>query len=541
MHLYCLVSAALAIVRMVQPAAAVDMPADPAKHFATSDGHVTLAPPTNLHPSVIASGIPIPTNAWWGNLIATGQKASPAVWTHPYAVTMRRHGVQVSYPAATRKFGTASGNRHDAKRSYEHTIRNDMTLAAVEWGKSSKSHVFHVTKWDELSVTVQHSSSTGVGGLTSSTSTMESTFTSGMAFTSTQYTNLTPHIVTEHEILTVNTKALGNGQTITDTKFVLNMTSGDTWVLYTSEALTFTVGTGSSLQSTTVFTGSLHVALAKSPADIAVYDTHVGCTVQGGTTTQGTNDYSFKWTTQGTCTAGLLHFGLAHHAETVDTKTAAVVSGMSHLESTTRGAMVPLVALPSSSSFIQWKLLEPTLVPAGMFPRQRPSADRVVKTNLLKHLTTDINTPWPSLPLDGSYYFNGKTAQKYASLCLMASDPAIVGPNNTSLLETCRTKLETLLQPFLHNKWRHKLVYDTVYKGIVSSEGFDKKDMNADFGNTMYNDHHYHFGYWIAATAITNVVHPTMPGLASLNARASFLIRDVANDNALDAAFPRFR
>ncbi|KAF0689417.1 hypothetical protein As57867_019059, partial [Aphanomyces stellatus] len=241
------------------------------------------------------------------------------------------------------------------------------------------------------------------------------------------------------------------------------------------------------------------------------------------------------------CTAGLLHFGLAHHAETVDTKTAAVVSGMSHLESTTRGAMVPLVALPSSSSFIQWKLLEPTLVPAGMFPRQRPSADRVVKTNLLKHLTTDINTPWPSLPLDGSYYFNGKTAQKYASLCLMASDPAIVGLNNTSLLETCRTKLETLLQPFLHNKWRHKLVYDTVYKGIVSSEGFDKKDMNADFGNTMYNDHHYHFGYWIAATAITNVVHPTMPGLASLNARASFLIRDVANDNALDAAFPRFR
>ncbi|KAH9118954.1 hypothetical protein AeMF1_008132 [Aphanomyces euteiches] len=122
----------------------------------------------------------------------------------------------------------------------------------------------------------------------------------------------------------------------------------------------------------------------------------------------------------------------------------------------------------------------------------------------------------------------------------MASDSSVVG-SDTSLLAQCRTKLETILAPFVANSWKYPLVYDTVYKGVVSSQGFAVNDLNADFGNTVYNDHHYHYGYWIVTAAIANLVHPTMNNLALLNRRIQILIRDVVNDNAADTKFPVFR
>jgi endo-1,3(4)-beta-glucanase len=87
----------------------------------------------------------------------------------------------------------------------------------------------------------------------------------------------------------------------------------------------------------------------------------------------------------------------------------------------------------------------------------------------------------------------------------------------------------------------HPLVYDEVYKGIVSSEGFHRKDAGADFGNTVYNDHHYHYGYWIVSASIFLYLNPYYPQRALLEGRIETLVRDVANPNPEDPFFPRFR
>ena len=55
-------------------------------------------------------------------------------------------------------------------------------------------------------------------------------------------------------------------------------------------------------------------------------------------------------------------------------------------------------------------------------------------------------------------------------------------------------KLQGAFDTFLRNDFEYPLVYDTVYGGIVTSEGFARSDVNADFGNTAYNDHHFHYG-----------------------------------------------
>ncbi|ETK90110.1 hypothetical protein L915_06051 [Phytophthora nicotianae] len=158
---------------------------------------------------------------------------------------------------------------------------------------------------------------------------------------------------------------------------------------------------------------------------------------------------------------------------------------------------------------------------------------------ILDHLREDINAGW-SIPLDGSYYFNGKAAQKYASLCLIANDPAIVG-GDKSLLNSCLNKLRGVMAPFVANSWTNKLQYDKIYGGIVSSQGFKTKDLNADFGNTMYNDHHFHYGYWIHTAAIINRLDPSWSDLPKLNTLVNLLVRDVANFDPDDKFFARFR
>ncbi|KAG9409914.1 hypothetical protein AC1031_020225 [Aphanomyces cochlioides] len=502
------------------------MPDDPTTLFSATTQQQSLAPPRNLDSSVV--NLPIPTNRWWSNLISTGKDAKEVlrVWTNPYAIAPLPTGLQISYPAATRAFGGSSGNGNGNKY-YLHASLNDLTISAAESERANATS-FRVMKWDDLGVNIRKDAVAGKGSI-------EAYLVSGMAFVTAKYTQLSPILSTEHAISSVNDQKLSEGQTVSGTKFTIALNNAQTWVVYTSTSVTF-IFHNSQLIATAPFSGTVQVAMAKVAADVAVYDKYKDCTVQGGKVTTATTDYTFAWTTQGACSNGLLHFALTHHSDSIDGATATAVQGLSTLDSTTRGRMLPFATKTTPPV---WKLLEPTLANPGFYPRQKPTADRVSKTNLLKNLKNDIGAAW-SLPLDGSYYFNGKAAQKYASLCLMASDASVVG-NDKSLLAQCRVKLETILAPFVANSWKYPLVYDTVYKGVVSSQGFAVNDLNADFGNTVYNDHHYHYGYWIVTAAIANLVHPTMKNLDLLNRRIQILIRDVANDNAADAKFPVFR
>ncbi|EGZ12996.1 hypothetical protein PHYSODRAFT_334826 [Phytophthora sojae] len=72
-------------------------------------------------------------------------------------------------------------------------------------------------------------------------------------------------------------------------------------------------------------------------------------------------------------------------------------------------------------------------------------------------------------------------------------------------------------------------------------EGFKTKDLNSDFGNTMYNDHHFHYGYWAHAAAIINRLDPTWSKLGKLNTMANLLVRHVANYNPEVKFFSRSR
>ena len=61
----------------------------------------------------------------------------------------------------------------------------------------------------------------------------------------------------------------------------------------------------------------------------------------------------------------------------------------------------------------------------------------------------------------------------------------------------------------------------------------------ADFGNSYYNDHHYHWGYFIQTGAI--IAHLDSYYIPKMKSWVEGLIRDANNPSTADTNFPQFR
>ena len=64
-------------------------------------------------------------------------------------------------------------------------------------------------------------------------------------------------------------------------------------------------------------------------------------------------------------------------------------------------------------------------------------------------------------------------------------------------------------------------------------------DVNEDFGNGFYNDHHFHYGYHIYAAAVVAKHRPEWG--RRMYERVLLYVRDIANPSVYDKNFPMFR
>ncbi|EGZ28383.1 putative endo-1,3-beta-glucanase, partial [Phytophthora sojae] len=497
--------------------------------FQRKDGLAALAPIINVAEALNAQ--PIPTNKWWGNLIHTTNEdvdsvANPA-WSNPYALKLPKQapfGLQACYSYTYRQLADEVDG---VIRYYLHEFHNDVTLSASEFGSTKPD--YEIYSFSDMGVALR----TCVAGSSDSDSfnCMDSALVHGMAFVSAAYAGLTPRIESDYAMTLLDSSTPG--------KYVVRLANNQTWVAFASDpSVTFSVeSTGSALTAAAGYTGTVRLAVLPESGDQNVYDDYASCVVRGGdVSVQSRTSYSLDWETGGSgCdSSGLLHFALPHHLDAIDNPTTTQLSGAIVLHSSTRGLMVGQVTTSGS-----WTLSEPEADDeVDFYPASKPSADVVSQIGLLSTLQSDIESTWT---LDtGSWYYNGKEYQKYASLCLMAADSSVVG-DDTTLLKSCLSKLETLIEPFLNNTVSVPLVYETTYNGIVTSQVFTSDDVNVEFGNGVYNDHHYHYGYWVTASAILKKLDPSWSGMAQLETMVWTLLRDVANPSSDDEYFPRFR
>jgi endo-1,3(4)-beta-glucanase len=424
---------------------------------------------------------PYPTNAWWTNL-ALGEGRA-VVNTLPYLVKLNHQGLYVCYP----------GRTITSTFIISYFIQN-FGLTCTE---PLESH--EITSFDLMSVNFQFGSGD---------SKMKTTLIKGSPYMTLEYINTTPKVVTAHAILSVN----GRSGPVTDSRFVIGLNNGQTWVIYASQNVTFNRG-GSSLTATGKFTGKLRIALAQSNDVLSILDEHskaipVGCKVDY----EVENDVAkirYKWQKEGS--GDLLMLALPHHMDVLSNPNTTLL----RTYKTIKGYLTGIIGST-------WTLLEP-LTPLSWHSPRAPDASKLAA--IKSALATDKNV----LPRAADSYFFSKEIASMARVALIAE-----AVNEVNISDYVIGRLTGSINQWMTGRNWNPLKYDNTWKGVCTTQGMLYQA--ADFGQGWYNDHHYHYGYFTYAAAVIARRNPAW--FQTYKSAILGLVRDFANPSARDTYFP---
>jgi endo-1,3(4)-beta-glucanase len=162
------------------------------------------------------------------------------------------------------------------------------------------------------------------------------------------------------------------------------------------------------------------------------------------------------------------------------------------------------------------------------------SLSPVATSAILATAQIEANQDFKSQCCLDSMYFSGKGLGKFAMMLYVLHSLVPAPPKLTTKV---LGKLKEAFGVFVDNRQINPLVCEKGWKGVVSTAGV--KDAGADFGNGYYNDHHFHYGYFVYAAAVIGMVEP---GWLHENGGRNkewvqMLVRDFANP-VNDADFP---
>lgn len=441
---------------------------------------------------------------------------------------------------------------------YQATLKN-WIFSAVELARNSGVPPLSIHAWDDMGV---HLSMAG----------MRMYLALGSAFTTVEYQDMQVQLGTEHCIVAINGLPVREDHQVNGVSFVVSLNNGQLWVLYffsNAGEKTSLVFKGNKLTTTCRFTGIVQAAFVSTSAMpssvphadhkiLKLYHASAGVYPRGAFfETFGSDSFALRWqlarATSSNSGARFLHFALTHLQAMLDQSTVEAKHDLV-LHSHTHGPLFAYMSTTPTNLNPTWTChvssAESQAVEActAFYPPHASclTRDVVDRLDLCRVVTDEIYGDW-SLPHEGSYYFKGKALQKFGTMCLVARQLAdTTNPELQHVAQHGIAKLVQLMSQFANNQSAFPLVYDTVYKGIISSEALVRNDINVDFGNGVYNDHHYHYGYIVTAAAIALYLDPQWRHSADaikLRSVVDTLIRDVATsspDNS-DPYFPRFR
>lgn len=361
----------------------------------------------------------------------------------------------------------------------------------------------------------------------------------GMGFVTGIYTNLQPAIQSSVFFRNVVSSRSPRAGVF---KYVITLEDGKQWLLYAmpsnGQDPAFRLVSNTLFQGPAGWSGTIQVAKnSGSAAGEAVFDGSAGVypvtATVAGSVNANTGTYQISWTKAGLSTCQpLVMFALPHHLSSFDSTTKAALTSIS-LTTTTKGNATAVVAdswtmvesaLPNDMGFAPWT---PSTGTRAVLSSQAASA---ILNAASKELAQDMSAQ-SNL---NSMYYAGKALSKFATIVFAVNDIA----QNPGLAQQGLAQLKAAFARFTTNQQMFPLVYDSVWGGIVSSASYHYKtgDAGADFGNTYYNDHHFHYGYFIHAAAIVGYLDTTW--LAQNKDWVNALVRDAANPSLDDKFFP---
>lgn len=250
--------------------------------------------------------------------------------------------------------------------------------------------------------------------------------------------------------------------------------------------------------------------------------------------------YKFVYENKGESSNGTgLVWCLPHHQEVLTNEVKKQDTGL-ELDSTTKGVMKAYTTnqivmeepeLPLDIGFEPWSSV-------SGFKGKATYSDEA-KRDIKRAAEQEINQDVIGMANIDSMYTSGKILDKFAYIAYVTHFIL----NDDDLTGKILPKIKEAIEIFAQNKQKYPLVYDTAWKGLISSA-----EPAADFGNSNYNDHHFHYGYHIHAIALVAKIDQSFDKGEWLKENNNLvgdyvitLLRDIANPSTDDKYFPQSR
>lgn len=508
------------------------------------------SPPNNIqqhsgHPvprlGINLDGGPIETNKFYQNFVL-GSQGSPG-FVLPYSLrwsqgsgNAQSWGMAISHIEDSQKvFGAPNPSIPTSPNTFYINPLGieSIILSAAEFGSST------VLTSDSL---LAFSANIHLQPAAGSPSVLTLPLVQGMGFVTGQYVNLQPAIQSSVFFRSI---AAADSPKPGVFKYRVTLEDGKIWLLYA--VATNGISPNLQLISSTLLQGipnwygDIQVAKLPDASLESIYDKAVGAYPTSGTidgyAQNSTAQYSFSWKKGGAyaSSTSLLMFALPHHVESFESGTLGNLTNLV-LDTLTKGTATAVVGdywvleeneLPTSLSFAPWRPDGDSQITATLSSSAISAIQSIAAIEASQNMSAQSNL--------NSMYFSGKALSKFATLIYTMHDLA----NQQDLAKTALLELESAFEVFSNNQQQFPLYYDSDWKGLVSSASYVTGDAGVDFGNSYYNDHHFHYGYFIHAAAVIGHLDPTW--LAANKDWVNALVRDVANPSSLDQYFPVFR
>jgi endo-1,3(4)-beta-glucanase len=481
---------------------------------------------------IVDGDVPIQTNKFYANFFLGGQ--GNAVWTHPY------HLVWAKGFGETESYGMAISHTERSQFAYgppeagnkpQYFISpigiHHMVLSADELGEDT---VLSVEELEAFSVYANFAPSG------SSRVVMTMPCVQGMALVTAIYNNAKPTVRSGVFFRSFDyVKRVGTGTY----KWRVTLNDNSQWVFYVTPLYSmgippFTLVDSSTIEGPSGFVGMIQVS--KNPAGTAGEDTfdaaagaYATNATLSGTVDGNTGSYTLNWGKGGVQSQSLLMYALPHHVESFDQASKSALRDI-RLVTTTKGYAQAVLAdkitmvendLPNTIGFAPWA--KNTGGSGGSDKVNLGSAALALINNVGQ---AELSQDFIAQTSLNSMYYSGKGLAKFAAICYTISNIA----GNRNLAASGLLKLKDAFNVFVNNTQPEPLVYDTVWKGVVSGATYRPPyDPGLDFGNTLYNDHHFHYGYFLYTAAVIGYLDPEWLNQGSNKAWVNTLARDFAN------------
>lgn len=456
------------------------------------------------------SGRAIQTNKFYSNLYLGSQRGQ--IYPLPYVLKFSGYGLDVGHTDEDQQVFGPDPHGQDAQYVFAPVGIVSMSFTATE-----KPDQIHLTDLKQFSINIKFTSNACAGSI-------QFPIVRGSGFINATYEMLTPEL--HSGIMIRDLQYLGKDER---QKWRFMLEDGKMWCLYASGSsmLDLELNSNSVVRSRRVWSGLLQLAKIPSndPNAERLFDQAAGTYSSSITLTGNVGvsaHYSFNHKKIGS--GPLLIYALPHHIASCNTLTRACVQNY-RLASPCNG----LMTLISADS---WHMTEQ--LPSERHLSACPEVHPESLSFLQAVISEDAEQDFDALIRVDSMYFSGKALNKLAQLTILAAR------TEHQRYRTLVASLERNIMFFVDNQQEYSLIYENTWGGLVSSQGFTDRGDGSDFGNTWYNDHHYHYGYHVSSVAIYLSLVQESASRESIVQWALTLIRDVASPVA-DRWFPAYR